>query len=121
VRNLGKVSYTTDAGLNWIISTGLPQSNSYWDIDFKVNGNNTEVYITGDPTYIYKSTDYGLTWSTVSFLGQGQLYTSEYKCTDFGGGDTLLTVGNYALMNKRVGPNNSILLTNYTNSAGHML
>ncbi len=60
------------------------------------------VYITGDASNIYKSTNLGTTWSTVAFRpAGGQPVSSTMYSTDLGPGDALITGGAYGLFNER--------------------
>ncbi len=74
---------------------------------------NATAYLTGNSSYIYKTTNTGATWDTVGFLAPTQPWTSTFYATDLctGGGDTLLTGGAYGFFNRRAGNNN----TAYTN------
>ena len=61
------------------------------------------VYITGDASYIYKSTNLGTTWSTIAFRpAGGQPVSSTMYSTDLApSGDALITAGAYGLFNER--------------------
>ena len=91
--------FTTNGGVNWTIAT-IP-ANTYYDMD--IIGSN--IYLTGNAQYIYKSTNLGTTWDTIGFLadvGQ-QPWTSTYYASDFYGVDSFLTAGAFGLMNRRNG------------------
>jgi photosystem II stability/assembly factor-like uncharacterized protein len=115
------VILTTDGGQNWTnANSGLPSSR-FSDIDYKITGQNTEVYLTGNAYHIYKTTNFGGSWSQVEFWGPSQSYMGlymSYNSTELGGGDTLLTVGSYGLINKRNSPSEKILYTNFVKFAG---
>ena len=74
---------------------------------------NATVYLTGNTSFIYKTTNTGATWDTVGFLSPTQPWTSTFYATDLTpyGGDTLLTVGAFGFVNRRAGNN----LSTYTN------
>jgi photosystem II stability/assembly factor-like uncharacterized protein len=71
------------------------------------------VYLTGNSSYIYKTTNSGTTWDTCGFLSPTQPWTSTFYATDLSpyGGDTLLTAGAFGFINRRAGDNH----TTYTN------
>jgi photosystem II stability/assembly factor-like uncharacterized protein len=105
----GKALYTTDAGLTWNnASTGLPTGTTFNDIDFVGN----QVVLTGDPFYLYSTTDNGANWNTIDFLApeSNQPLTGNYFSTDFLGND-FITVGQYGLINSRFSNVNSVYTT----------
>lgn len=109
----GTVSMTTNAGLDWApINSGLP-SSEFRDIDLRVNSLVKEIYVTGDPYYIYKTTNFGISWDTVGFWGIGQQYGGLYNSTYLAGGDSLVTVGNYGAINKRINSLNTIFYSDF--------
>ncbi|MFZ4589987.1 MAG: YCF48-related protein [Ignavibacteria bacterium] len=58
----GKMGRTTNAGVTWDSLTTIQSDWSYYQIKaFSEN----EIYLVGHPSYLYKSTDLGLTWTTV--------------------------------------------------------
>jgi photosystem II stability/assembly factor-like uncharacterized protein len=117
----GAVYLTTNCGVSWAsANSGLPLTG-FFDIDYKTAGQNTEVYLTGNSYFIYKTTNYGVTWNPVEFWASGQSYMGgymTYASTELGGGDTLLTVGNMGLINKRNSGSERILYTNYLKLGG---
>ncbi|MCX6163211.1 MAG: YCF48-related protein [Ignavibacteriae bacterium] len=71
------------------------------------------IFLTGNNTNIYKSTNMGAMWDTVGFLGFSQPWTSTYYASDFSPtGDSLVTVGALGLINRRL---NVLNRTSYTN------
>ena len=74
---------------------------------------NATAYLTGNSSYIYKTTNTGTTWDTVGFLSPTQPWTSTFYATDLSpyGGDTLITAGSFGFINRRAGDNHST----YTN------
>ncbi len=113
----GTVLRTINGGLNWTsTNNGLPSTSIFRDMDYRGVGQNTEIYLTGDPYYIYKTSNLGASWDTVGFWGSNQTYMGDdhhYNSTDLGGGDTLLTVGGYGLINKRNNAGNRIFFTDF--------
>jgi photosystem II stability/assembly factor-like uncharacterized protein len=115
------VAFTTNLGLSWTdISSGLPVGSIFYDIDFKINGAVKEVFITGNQNYIYKTTNFGVLWDTVGFKGNVQQFTAIYRSTDLLGGDTLVTVGNFGLINKRFSISNRVSYLNRIKMAGQL-
>jgi photosystem II stability/assembly factor-like uncharacterized protein len=105
----GKALYTTDAGLTWNnASTGLPTGTTFYDIDFVGN----QVVLTGDPFYLYSTTNNGATWNTIDFLApvSNQPWTGTYYSTDFLGND-FVTVGQFGLINSKFSNVNSVYTT----------
>lgn len=114
--NGGYVSFTSNSGETWELrNSGIPMSSFYFDLDFKTIENTFWVYLTGDKDYIYSSSNYGITWETLSFRDNSQqLSDARYCSTEIGNGDTLLTVGYFGLINKKVSPGNYF---SYSNAA----
>ena len=74
----------------------------------------TNVYLTGNSSDIFKAPFGSTGWDTVQYLAPGQLTTGDYYSADFSSsGDTLLTVGTNGLMNVRYSPSNRVALTKY--------
>jgi photosystem II stability/assembly factor-like uncharacterized protein len=57
------------------------------------------VYVTGDATFMYSSTDMGTTWSPITILG-AQPWTSTFYSTDFLSDNHFVTVGAYGMINE---------------------
>lgn len=58
----GTVSITTNGGLNW---TPANTPTTDWSMFMVKCVSASEIYAVGDPTYLYKSTDLGATWSSL--------------------------------------------------------
>jgi photosystem II stability/assembly factor-like uncharacterized protein len=99
----GRCRYTTDGGYNWINIAGslFNRELHFFDVDYR-NGN---VYLTGYTPYIYKSSNLGLTWDSISFIAPpaqlpwNNFYASEFSVT----GDTMFTVGAAGGMHQSLG------------------
>jgi len=90
----GRCRYTTNGGYNWenMAGTMLSQDYHYFDLRYT---NNT-VYLTGNSKYIWKSSNYGLSWDSIPFMSpSAQLqWANSYYSSDFSvTGDTMVTVG----------------------------
>jgi photosystem II stability/assembly factor-like uncharacterized protein len=71
------------------------------------------IFLTGNNTNIYKTTNMGAMWDTVGFLGFTQPWTSTYYASDFSPtGDSLVTVGAFGLINRRLSITNRTSVTN---------
>ncbi len=82
----------------------------------------TNVYLTGDPFAIYKTSDNGVTWDTLGFLADASIqpWTSTYYSTDLSTtGDTLVTVGAFGLINRRLNASNRQLYTSLKKVGTH--
>ena len=62
----------------------------------------SEVFVTGDAFYIYKTTDMGTTWTPVDFLDPSQAWTSTFYSADFLAPDNFVAVGGSGLINEVV-------------------
>lgn len=103
------ISITTNGGLNWSnINNGLP-SSSFYDIDIRKISSTEYIYVTGNPNYIYKTSNLGVTWDSVSFKAPSQNSTDGYACTYFLSDDTLMTVGGFGLINVKRNLSNELL------------
>jgi len=60
----------------------------------------SQVFVTGDPFNIYTTTNMGVNWIAVPFLGTTQPWTSTYYSSDFITGDNFVTVGAFGLINE---------------------
>lgn len=73
-----------------------------------------KVYLTGDAFNIYRTMDNGNTWDTLGFLADATLqpWTSTYYATSLSPtGDTLITVGGFGLINRRLNASNKQVYT----------
>ncbi len=100
----GRCRYTTNGGYNWINMAGsmLSQDVHFFDIEYR----NGAVYLTGNSKYIWKSSNYGLTWDTIPFIDPGVLlpWDNSYYSSDFSfTGDTIITVGAYGSIHQKLG------------------
>ncbi|MCX7833727.1 MAG: YCF48-related protein [Ignavibacteria bacterium] len=100
----GRCRYTTNGGYNWINMAGtmLSQDVHFFNIEYR----NGAVYLTGNSNYIWKSSNYGVTWDTIPFIApQAQLqwensfYASDFSIT----GDTIITVGAFGSIHQKLG------------------
>jgi photosystem II stability/assembly factor-like uncharacterized protein len=102
--------YVVPAGTNKVrfVSISAFGNDAYLDnvtIKYLGTATNASVWLTGNSSYIYKSTNLGTSWDTVGFTAttNNQPWTSTYYATDLStGGDTLITVGAFGLINRRV-------------------
>ena len=109
----GKVSMTTNFGSSWTNMTGSLPNTPYLDIDFVNISSVDYVYITGNPTNIYRAPVGTTSWDTVQILAPSQTISSRLYSTDMSvTGDTLITTGNYGLINARYSPSNRKSYTN---------
>lgn len=119
---LNTVLLTTNGGLNWInINSNLAAGSNYIDIDYRLNGGNREIYLTGNAQYIYKTTNLGTSWDTIGIFAPNQQNMGifqRYLSTELLGGDTLLTVGSFGLVNKINSPSERILFTSFVKFGG---
>jgi photosystem II stability/assembly factor-like uncharacterized protein len=60
----------------------------------------SQVFVTGDPFNIYTTTNMGVNWTAVPFLGSPQPWTSTYYSSDFLAADNFVTVGAFGLINE---------------------
>jgi len=72
----------------------------------------SQVFVTGDAQNIYTTTNMGVNWTAVPFLGSSQPWTSTYYSSDFLSTDNFVTVGAFGLINE-VAPTDAA--TCYTN------
>ena len=118
-----QVFMSTDFGATWTSVTGTLPSVNYYDIDIVTNGGTKYVYVTGNDSLIYRSQVGTSSWTPVSFLGASSIgndysfNSSDYSIT----GDTILTVGEYGIINIRYSPSNKSLLTSYMRPPGYYL
>jgi photosystem II stability/assembly factor-like uncharacterized protein len=65
VGSQGGMARTTNAGLTWIPLSSPQIDWAYFQIKII---SATEIYVVGDPTALYKSTDLGNTWQTINIM-----------------------------------------------------
>ncbi len=80
----GFFRYTTDGGLTW---TGTNVPMNYISAKLIVNSGN--VYYAGHPTELYKSTDNGASWTTITMTTPGT-YTNLNYCADVFGSNIVV-------------------------------
>ena len=92
----GSFSRTTNGGLNW---TSLPTPQTDWAyLNVKIVSA-TEIYVVGDPTYLYKTTDLGDTWSALPINASGPAVTFIWYSMDHFGSTYVLS-GDYGQIAK---------------------
>jgi len=102
----GRCRYTTNGGYNWINMAGsmLNPDVHFFNIEYR----NNAVFLTGNSNYIWRSSNYGLTWDTIPFISpQAQLqWSNSYYASDFSfTGDTMITVGAFGSIHQKNGNN----------------
>jgi photosystem II stability/assembly factor-like uncharacterized protein len=70
----------------------------------------SQVYVTGDPFYIFKSTNLGTNWTQIDHLNPSQIWTSTFYSFDVNG-NAMVAVGASGLMNRST--NGGANWTNY--------
>lgn len=102
VGSAGASRITTDGGATWA-GTISPSTNALYDIDFRPFGTGFRIYVTGDPFYVYRSSNNGTSWDTLGILGN-QPWTSTFYAADLSTtGDSLVAVGAFGLIQGRIG------------------
>lgn len=92
----GTVSRTTDAGASWV-PVNTPTTD--WSM-FQVKPvSATEIYAVGDPSFLYKSTDMGTSWSSLPISVSGPTITFVWYSIDFRGSTYVLS-GDYGIVAK---------------------
>lgn len=90
----GQASRTTNAGVNW---TPINTPTSDWSM-FQIKAvSATEIYAVGDPSFLYKSTDLGSTWSSLPIIVTGPSVTFIWYSIDKVG-STLIMSGDYGIV-----------------------
>jgi len=105
----GRCRYTTDGGYNWINMSGVlfDRNIHFFDIKYR----NGAVYLTGNSNYLWRSSNYGATWDSISFIAPASVlpWSNYYYSSDFSvTGDTMITVGANGSMYQCLGPSNKI-------------
>ncbi|MCI0472471.1 MAG: choice-of-anchor J domain-containing protein, partial [Ignavibacteria bacterium] len=68
----------------------------------------TSIYLTGNSFAIHKTTNFGTSWDTVGHLSPTQPWTSTYYASDLSlTGDTIISVGAFGLINRRMQASNT--------------
>ncbi|HZW40026.1 MAG TPA: YCF48-related protein [Ignavibacteriaceae bacterium] len=101
----GTAAYTNDAGATWTMANnGLPNS-TFWDVDYRNYNGGLQVVLTGDPWYMYGTTNNGDTWTQISFRPSlsKQRWNDTYHATDFLPDGSFVTVGESGLINSVIG------------------
>ncbi|MGB3018006.1 MAG: YCF48-related protein [Ignavibacteria bacterium] len=90
----GQASRTTNAGVNW---TPINTPTSDWAM-FQIKAvSATEIYAVGDPSFLYKSTDLGTTWTSLPIAVTGPATTFIWYSLDKVG-STLIMSGDYGIV-----------------------
>lgn len=111
------VSLNTFAGQNIFVAFQHfdTDGNGCWLDDVKIGSFAmvNETYLTGYSMNMYKSTDWGTTWTVLTHLApvSQQPWTSTYYATDLLPDGTILTGGAFGLLNKKVGTADATVYT----------
>lgn len=98
----GTFSVTTDGGITWTArTTGLPLNYSYLDVDIVRQESTLIVFLTGHDRYLYRSSNLGVSWDTVNFVGENQSALFSGLSSDFLNAEQFLTVGVSGMINMR--------------------
>ncbi len=113
----GKFSFTIDGGTTWstkpVMIGTTTNTSAYYDISV-ITSPVLKVFLTGDANAIYKTQDNGTTWDTIGFLATdgSQPWTSTYYASSLSAtGDTIITAGNFGLINRRLNASNRQVFT----------
>jgi len=92
----GVAARTTNGGLNWV-PANTPQTDwSYFQIKMV---SATEAYAIGDPSNLWKTTDLGVTWTSIPISVSGPAVTFVWYSLDFYGSTYVLS-GDYGIVAK---------------------
>ncbi|MFZ1322920.1 MAG: YCF48-related protein [Ignavibacteria bacterium] len=92
----GKFSRTTNAGVNWQ-AIATPQVDwAYFQVKIV---SDTEIYLVGDPNFLYRSSDQGSTWTPLSLSVSGPATTFIWYSLDHIG-STYVISGDYGVVAK---------------------
>lgn len=91
----GYVRYTTDGGNNWNVASVSPAAT---ETRIFARRNPDEVYLLGDVTFLFKSTNYGVTWNSIPYQYPGQVVGLATNTMDITG-NTWVIGGVNGLMN----------------------
>ena len=102
----GRCKYTNDGGFTWqnMAGTMLSQDYHYFNLKYR----NGTVFLTGNSKYIWKSSNFGVTWDSISFIAPpAQVeWSNSYYASDFSfTGDTMVTVGAKGSIHQSLGTN----------------
>lgn len=86
-------AYTSNGGASWQQCNATLASSSFYSVIYSRN----KWYLTGNPNWIYRSSNNGITWDSLDFHGN-QFYSSAYLKLDIRGVN-FLTGGNFGLLN----------------------
>jgi photosystem II stability/assembly factor-like uncharacterized protein len=84
---------TTNGGANWAPVSAVFSSSTFYELTY----NSGTLYVTGNTSHIYRSTNDGTTWDSIACTGN-QYYTSTYYSFDRNG-TTFALVGAFGLFN----------------------
>ncbi len=112
VCGINYIAATSNGGQNWTpYNINLNNKRFY-----KVLFNNYTWYLVGDKTSLFKSTNNGISWDTLNFIGN-QYYSFEYYSLDING-STFLTCGVSGLMNYSTNYGSNWISLNYMGNYG---
>ncbi|MBX7043863.1 MAG: hypothetical protein K1X85_13275 [Ignavibacteria bacterium] len=90
----GQASRTTDAGASW---TPVNTPTTDWAM-FQIRAvSASEIYAVGDPSFLYKSTDLGSTWTALPLIVSGPSATFVWYSVDVSGSRIVLS-GDYGVI-----------------------
>lgn len=105
----GAAARTTNGGLQWaIMNTGI--TTTIYDIDIH-QADGTTVFMSGAYANLCKSTDYGLTWDSLSFRPPDRPFPGTSDAifgSDFLADDSLLAVGSSGYVFTKFGTNRTL-------------
>ena len=112
------VRMTTNFGSNWTnLNAGLPNEH-YYGVKIKTISDTPYVYVTGGYKAIYRAKLGTTAWDTLSIYDTTQTLTSAMIYSDISStGDTIITCGNYGLINARYGSSHNKAFTNYVTTS----
>ncbi|MEO8210371.1 MAG: YCF48-related protein, partial [bacterium] len=94
----GSFARTINGGLNWTALSTPTVDWSYFQVKVV---SATEIYVVGDPTALYKTTDFGDTWSTLPISVSGPAATFVWYSLDHFGSTYILS-GDYGIVAKSI-------------------
>ncbi len=110
----GRCRMTTNGGFNWVSLAGsmLTQNNHFFDVKYR----NGTLWLTGNSQYLWRTTNLGATWDSVTFMAPSAtpLWSNSYYSSDFSAnGDTAVTVGANGSIHQNKGIGNFVTLSQY--------